>query len=198
SDILDAAILAQLPCCGKITWMSPLASDDYAEYRDEGFLTLLNLQHLQPALEQFWPKRGPQWDALGFSDHGDVLLVEAKAHVAELHSPASQAGAASLEKIKAALTEAAMRFGAPADASWHGKFYQLANRLAHLHWLRKHGVAAWLILINFIGDKEMRGPETSSEWEAAYHEAFAALAIAVDPPLLAHVLHIYLDVKNVR
>ncbi|HXR94345.1 MAG TPA: hypothetical protein VN718_00605 [Rhizomicrobium sp.] len=193
---LDAAILAQLPGANEIAWKSPLVSDGYAEYRDGDFLGVLNLSHLAPALEGFWPKRGPQWDALAFSERGDVLLVEAKAHIPELHSPGSAASPASLNRIKAALAEAASQFGAPADTLWHGEFYQLANRLAHLAWLRKHGVPAWLVLVNFTGDSDIGGPKTPDEWEQAYHGAYAALGIASDAPLLARVLHIYLDVAR--
>jgi len=192
--VLDREILRHVSGARSIIWKSPLVTDDYAEYRDDDFLKVLGLDPLQTELASFWPRRGPQWDALALSDQGDVILVEAKAHIAELHSPPSQAGEASLEKIRFALAEAATEFGAPAGALWHGEFYQLANRLAHLHFLRKHGVPAWLALVNFTGDADMRGPESQTEWEAAYLVASAALGISQEAPLLARVIHIYPEV----
>jgi hypothetical protein len=38
-----------------IEWLSPIASDGYAEYYDEEFLTLLGLSSLKRPLSGFWP-----------------------------------------------------------------------------------------------------------------------------------------------
>jgi hypothetical protein len=193
---LDRAILARLPNAQSVIWRSPLASDDYAEYRDGDFLNLLDLPQMAPHLESFWPRRGPQWDALGVTDNRDVLLVEAKAHIPELHSPPSKASPLSLKMIRASLDEAASSAGVPAGKDWHGEYYQLANRLAHLYLLRRHAIPAWLILVNFLGDADMRGPKKAEEWEAAYLTAQVALGLSPDAVLLRHVLHVYLDVRE--
>ena len=74
-----------------IDWRSPIEGDDFAEYRDGAFLERLGLAHLKSELAAFWPARGPQWDALGVTSAGTVLLVEAKSHIAEMCSPGSQA-----------------------------------------------------------------------------------------------------------
>jgi hypothetical protein len=74
--ILDAALLPKLNGARSIEWRSPLTCDDFAEYRDADFLKLVGLEEWSGALAEFWPRRGPQWDALGVSDRGDVLLVE--------------------------------------------------------------------------------------------------------------------------
>lgn len=50
------------------TWLSPLQDDDYAEYRDAEFLHRLGLDELVPSLKQFWPRSGPEWDALSKSE----------------------------------------------------------------------------------------------------------------------------------
>ena len=53
----------------KIDWRSPLKLDDYAEYCDEDFLIILGaLNRIKYPLIDFWPKKGPQWDALGVKD----------------------------------------------------------------------------------------------------------------------------------
>ena len=76
----------------QVTWVSPLESDEYAKYRDTAFLEKLKVNdEVAEKLKDFWPRNGPQWDALGkFRDYG-VLLVEAKANPPELKSPPSSA-----------------------------------------------------------------------------------------------------------
>jgi hypothetical protein len=194
-DLLDATILRGISA-DTISWRSPLLADDFAEYRDANFLELLGLSHLNKKLEGFWPKRGPQWDALGVSNKGDVLLIEAKAHIAELYSPPTAAGETSARKIQIALDETAQHFGVPADIQWNKHFYQLTNRLAHLYFLRKHGIPAWLVLISFVGDEDMRGPKEASIWDAEYEKAYKTLGFTSDAPLLKHVLHVHPHVRN--
>jgi len=70
-----------------ISWLSPIDTDGFAEYRDQAFLDLLGVRLEKRPLRTFWPGRGPQWDALARSDRGEVFLVESKAHVGELLSP---------------------------------------------------------------------------------------------------------------
>src|SRR5690242_780967 len=90
--LLDSLILPHINGASKLRWCSPLASDEFSEYRDDAFLDRIGIGHLAVSLRKFWPSRGPQWDGLALSDAGDVLLVEAKAHINELFSPASAAG----------------------------------------------------------------------------------------------------------
>src|SRR5258706_11485960 len=73
---LNEPLLAKLPSATRIDWLSPLAKDEYAEYRDAAFLKLLKLDHLVGQLAGFWPLRGPQWDALARTDARHVVLVE--------------------------------------------------------------------------------------------------------------------------
>lgn len=53
-----------------IEWLSPRADDDYVEYRDEAFLDLLGIKLTKTKLKNFWPKGGPQWDALSTNGWG--------------------------------------------------------------------------------------------------------------------------------
>jgi hypothetical protein len=175
-----------------LNWVSPLAEDRFAEYRDGAFLGRIGQEALSGALQGFWPTRGPQWDALGKTADGDVLLVEAKAHIAEICSPGTAAGDASRTRIEAALAETADYLGArEGHAAWSDHFYQLANRLSHLHFLHRHGIRAWLILVNFVGDREMGGPTTSEVWEAAYEVAFHVMGLPKRHSLSSFVFHVY-------
>ncbi|MCT4555905.1 MAG: hypothetical protein N4A53_14550 [Pelagimonas sp.] len=178
----------------QITWLSPLADDDFAEYRDSAFLHRLELDHLENELNAFWPKRGPQWDALGLTNQGPVI-VEAKAHVQEFLSPPSQAGRASLEKIQRAfeMVQSDLKISSPSD--WARTFYQYANRLAHLWWLRDNGVDASLLFVSFIHDTDMKGPKDSETWEALFSAANHALGLTNCPALMKHVYHVTPDIR---
>jgi len=93
-DLLNSPIRTQLdlPDTEKITWLSPIADDDYAEYQDEAFLDLLGIKLPKVSLSDFWPSRGPAWDGLGKSETEKVFLVEAKSHISEVLSPKTGAG----------------------------------------------------------------------------------------------------------
>lgn len=169
-DVLQEALRASGAVRNEATveWLSPLAAEDYVEYRDGAFLDLLKVELKKRDLYSFWPPRGPMWDGLARTSDGEVLLVEAKAHIAEMVSPASKASPGSLKLIEKALRETQAALAPRVDMAWHGTFYQIANRLAHLYLLRElNGVKARLVYLYFIGDQEMGGPRTRDEWEGA-------------------------------
>jgi hypothetical protein len=94
-----------------IVWVSPLASDKFLEYRDADFLSALELDDLAPKLAQFWPQKGPCWDALGRMQPqtgacpGTVILIEAKSHLPEMYGSGCQASSPrSLALIEESLT----------------------------------------------------------------------------------------------
>ena len=180
-----------------IEWRSPLQADDYAEYRDGSFLDLVGIGDLRPELAAFWPPRGPQLDALATGGDGEVILVEAKAHVGEMCSPPSGASEVSRAIIARSLSSCAERLGArPGHGEWTDHFYQLANRLAHLQFLLDNGVRARLVLVNFLNDREMSGPTAAETWEAAYHVAFHVLGLGKRHPLSRHILHVFPEVNR--
>jgi hypothetical protein len=189
--LLDGPILVKLPDARNITWRSPLADDQYAEYRDAEFLEKIGAGQLTAKLAKFWPSHSPQWDGLAISDAGDILLVEAKAHVEELCGPTMQAASASRARIDGALRDAARFMRAEPCAPWSSVFYQLANRLAYLHFLRKHRLKAWLVLANFVGDEDVRGPSSAAQWEAAYRVVWHVLGVPRQHKLSRYVIEIY-------
>jgi hypothetical protein len=60
-EILNTKVIKKLPIPESdiINWYSPLAEDDYAEYQDQSFLDLLNIELSKFPLSDFWPTRGP-------------------------------------------------------------------------------------------------------------------------------------------
>lgn len=175
-----------------VTWLSPLVTDDYAEYRDTAFLEKLEVGGLAEELGAFWPGRGPQWDALGLCREGPVL-VEAKAHLGEFLTPACQAKGASHARIADAMSQVRIGLGAGAGADWMQTYYQYANRLAHLWWFHLHGIKAQLVLVGFLNDEEMGGPRHAEVWEAAYRCADYALGLPRRHLLSRYIHHLTPD-----
>jgi hypothetical protein len=198
-DELSAAILDQLPprlreLRASIRWVSPLASENYREYRDADFLERVGLAHLAQDLAAFWPGMGPSWDALGVIStplgnmKPGVILVEAKSHIPEIYGGGCKASAASLVKIEAALESARTWCGCETREDWLGPLYQSANRIAHLFFLREQmRVPAWLVNLYFTGDPI--GPTDRSAWEAEVARVKARLGLTLP---LQNTVEIYL------
>lgn len=182
-DLAEAPLRAAhaLPPGAALDWVSPRAADDWAEYRDGDFLGVLGLADFAPELRAFWPARGPQWDALGRNrgTDGTVVLVEAKAHAGELASSCAAESPSSRARIAAALDRTRAALGAAPASDWLNGYYQYANRLAHLHFLRAEcGVPAHLLCVYFVGDTQMRGPATEAEWMAPLAAVYQHLGFA--------------------
>lgn len=162
----------------EIQWVSPLAADMYSEYRDSEFLERIGYRHLAPALQKFWPRNGPCWDALARIEDG-CLLVEAKSHVPEIYGGGCGASGKSKEKIQAALDSTKTWLGVSHDIDWMGHLYQSANRYAYLNFLREIvGIRAFLVNMYFVGDP--RTPTTKEEWDAAIGSVNRELGLITD------------------
>lgn len=185
---ITTALLEKLPprlreLGAHIRWVSPIAGDDYAEYRDADFLRAVELGDYASELASFWPSGGPSWDALAVTYDTDgrirpgVILVEAKSHISEIYGIGCQANPASRDLIEKALAVAKQWCGASGDADWTGPLYQSANRLAHLYFIReriKH--TAWLVNLYFINDPI--GPADQAAWEVELQKVKASLGLA--------------------
>jgi len=183
----------------KIDWRSPLQTDDYAEYRDEDFLIMLGaLNRIKYPLIDFWPKKGPQWDALGVS-RDDIILVEAKANIPEMVSSETKAGNDSRRKIENSLDELKKYLSVSDSIDWTGTFYQYVNRIAHLYYLReKNQIKAHLLFIYFINDITVHGPKTKDEWIGAIQTMECYLGLDKKHKLRKYIHDIFIDVSDLR
>ncbi len=123
------------------------------------FLDHHNYAETIKAWKNFWPTTGsqPNWDAVGrvqVKCQSQWLLVEAKAHIGET-TKGTDACEESIATIQKAFEETQKYFGiTPCQCrDWTKKYYQLANRLAVLYFLRTHCIPARLLLVYFLGDK---------------------------------------------
>ena len=197
-DLLNARIIqgAELAESTHITWLSPVATDDFAEYRDKAFLDLLTISLPKRNLKDFWPDRGPQWDALGRAEDGTVLLVEAKSHIPEIMSSLGAKFAKSEKLILSSLNETKEYLNGRSEGDWSSPFYQYANRIAHLYLLRVlNEIPSHLVFVYFLNDKEMGGPTTREEWFGAMRLVHSGLGIGRNR-LEPFICNVFIDVRD--
>lgn len=197
-DILNGEIsAASRRGPSEIEWASPLAGDEYAEYGDQDFLDRVGVTFPNRALADFWPNRGPQWDTLGCTGDGRVLLVEAKASIPEAVSPGTGASDVSLRLIEQSLTETKRFLGVDPSIPWSGKLYQYANGLGHLYLLRElNSIPAFLVFVYFLGDEDMKRPESVAEWKAALTVVKRVLGLGERHPMAKYVADVFIHVRT--
>ena len=180
-QILNEALSVQFanPRFNRAKWLSPLATDNFAEYSDQTFINLLEVNLASRPLATFWPTGGPHWDALGRTEDGAVVLVEAKAYIEEIVTDPTRAkNESSIDLIRRSLADTHEYLGGNQDADWSGIFYQYSNRLAHLYLLRKlNGIAAYLAFVYFVNATDVPEPSTEAEWKAALRVVHGYLGV---------------------
>ncbi len=183
-----------------LQWLCPLPAGGYREYRDLEALKAMGVAaQVQHALAAFWPRRGPAWDGLARTAEGHLLLVEARANLPELASGRSQAGPESHNKITERLREVREYLAPRSAVEWTHTFYQYANRLAFLYFLRRlNKVRAHLVLVHFINARDVKGPASRAEWEAALTLMHAALGLPRRHPLSRYIHNVFVDVDTMR
>jgi hypothetical protein len=204
-SLLDAAIVSALPVTiqqnsPQISWVSPLAADEFREYRDAEFLAALDLERHAGDLKSFWPDRGPCWDGLAVLRTTlprsvlVAILVEAKSHVPEMYGDGCQAGETSRALIQEAMAAAKSWCGARTDADWMGPLYQSANRIAHLYFIQRLNHPCYLVNLYFVNDPYR--PTTQSEWEIALGVVHRDLGLRAAVPGLVEVFLPALPVED--
>ena len=79
---------------------------------------------------------------------------------------------------------------------WTGTFYQYANRLAHLHFLREqNGVDAHLVNVYFFNAPDVASPPDQAHWEGATQLVEAYLGVGRHR-LRPFVHKLYVDVSS--
>jgi hypothetical protein len=80
----------------------------------------------------------------------------------------------------------------------HSSVYQSANRYAHLCWLRKHGIEAWLVHLLFVEDPTF-GRTSRADWESALPQIEDDLGLrGVPVPYATHVFVAGPDPDRIR
>ena len=201
-DVIDDAISGSmgLDQHEKIEWLSPLESEDFIEYRDQAFLERLGINPRHRQLSDFWPARGPVWDGLARTSAGCSLQIEAKANIPEFDSSPTRVSGRSLTKITEALGKIRTFLRIRAETDWTICFYQYANRLSHLYFLKElNGIDAALVFVYFSGDTTIpsRDPVSREGWKAAIGLATNHLGIRLSSPWIReNVVDVFIDVTD--
>ena len=203
-NVIDAAIARAigLEQGETIRWVSPLESDAFVEYKDQEFLDRLGISPQHRRLKDFWPALGPVWDGLAQTSGGRYLLLEAKANIPEFDSSPSKAESeSSLLKIGRAFDDTKTFLRIRRATDWSNCFYQYANRLAHLYFLRElNKVNATLVFIYFIDDTTRvpdAEPVSRDGWQAAISLALHHLGIRTSFPWVRdNVADVFVDVND--
>lgn len=142
----------------------------------------IDFKKLMLMWKEYWPTSGNahNWDGI-FKLDKTYVLVEAKAHIGEIEQTCGAKSPESIEQINKALEETKIRFGVNTDSDWSKKYYQLANRLAFIHFLKTHGIDARLLYIYFLNgyknSRENKNVEEIKVWEEAVEKEHAYLGI---------------------
>jgi len=202
-EILNSKLISTSPSLsalstGTIEWVSPLAKDDYKEYRDADFLDQLGLGHLADKLSDFWPKKGPSWDALAriTTESGSgAIIVEAKAHCGETPYPdqSKAISQTSIKKIDASLIRARKFYGVPDQAKcWRTSHYQVCNRLAHLYFMNEElKVPTWLVWLFVIDDPDWPDSLCESGWLKYINGIIHDIAFPAHHPLKDRIVTVH-------
>jgi hypothetical protein len=161
---------------------------------------------VKTAWEAMWPQTGnvPNWDAVGalqLESTTEYILIEAKAHAAELRSNCGAREDGGLRIIREAFARTIEANGFESDAEkWLRQYYQYANRLAFLQFLMEYDVAARLVLIYFTGDeagrykKPVLCPKNRAEWEPHLKKMYEHLGARGSSKLEQRVHRLFLPI----
>jgi hypothetical protein len=174
----DVAVLSEIKREGsKIDWLdfNFKQGEMWPDEELKGMKFLENNKASQAEWEKFWPAgRGiHNWDAVGWVSSDKVrelLLVEAKAHIEETKTNCQAKDPESIKRIKGAFEIVKNALGVPSEIDWMKDYYQVANRIAALHFLHQQKIPSHLLFIYFIGDLRGSGrnsPQSQQEWQKA-------------------------------
>jgi len=200
--ILDASSTLRNAISGTIKWVSPIEKENYLEYQDAEFLEAIGYPQLNKDLSKFWPEGGPVWDALAIfplkaENRNGVILLEAKSHIKELESSGCSAQGKSRENIIRTFEGIQKVIGITLNKNWLDKYYQYANRLAHLYFLSiVQKIPTWLIFLYFINDVEQSGPINEGKWLGVIDEVKKTLGLPARHILSDNIINVFIDLNK--
>lgn len=180
-----------------LDWNSAPSESD-AEWKGIGFLPEDVRSRVGDAWAKWWPQRGNahNWDAVGMLDRREWLLVEAKAHLGEVATSCAAVDGDGRDTIVRACEQTKAALGVE-GADWLTGYYQMANRLAFLHFMQTHGLPARLLFVYFTGDQRSGGvvaPRSEAEWMPTLQAQDSHLGLPAKHGLSDRVHKVFLPV----
>jgi len=82
--------------------------------------------------------------------------------------------------------------------SWSAPFYQYANRITHLHFLHNMcGIQTVLAFVHFLGDEEMDGPRSKTEWQQVNAKVREYLGLT-KTSILDRVVDAFIEITDLK
>lgn len=171
---------------GEISWLDypvDLKRDSLdGEWKTiECFSEMDNYAEINAAWRKFWPTRGTahNWD--GIFKHNDTwYFVEAKAHFEEANQKTKAKDKVSIDMITKAFAETCGN--EKLAKKWIvSECYQLANRLAFMHFCKQQGIPAKLLYISFLNGYEInqyKNVTASSDWVKIWEKEMQELELS--------------------
>ncbi len=190
-------------CVGdNLTWISPLATEEYVEYELRQCHELLGLgKEEYKELFSFWPTRGksPQWDGIATGREKTLYLFEAKAHLDEICAGKPSAKGNGWDRIVESMTRIHDMYYPSGDFDlWTDRYYQIGNRLTFLHEMQEMKLNKFdsikLVFLNFVNDRTNNRSTSLEEWKDYMDSVFLRVMGHKDLP--SCVLDIFLDVSE--
>lgn len=202
-NFLDSKIKKATGSNSPIEWMDyPVdnSRDSHdGEWTDIKFFKLLSqfdFGQISREWDEFWPKRGQSWDGIFLQD-GVVYVVEAKAHIKEMEQKCSATSQDSINIIKDAFYFVTGNKD-KANTWYNSKHYQLANRLAFIHFLNKKcGIKAKICYLFFLNGYWINGYKNvkdESVFNKAFEEECNALQLTTEEK--AYIVPVVIDAKE--
>jgi hypothetical protein len=127
------------------------------------------------------------------------LLVEAKSNHPEFSTPPSGASKKSKEQIERSLNRVKRHLKVHRFFPWTGTYYQYANRLACVWFLRENDIDARLVFIYFTGDTfpdETPCPATEAQWKNLLEARRLTLGLPLEHALSPFEHDVFLPVRG--
>ena len=151
---------------------------------DKELLNFDFIDSLKAEWRNYWAcgATGLNWDAVGVTEDGTYVLVEAKAHIGEMKSSAS-GSEKSKKSNNQVITKTINKYGVQRTAEdWNRDVYQLANRLVAVDFLNEKGIKAVLVYVLFENgygfNTSINKSVSKEEWEKAIKNEFDKAGIA--------------------
>lgn len=196
---LDKKIKEAIGCDSPIDWYDypngPKRDSLDGEWKGIEFLkkSRADYRTIEKEWENFWPTSGnpPSWDGI-FEQGGILYIVEAKAHKEEMKSKC-QASKESKYIIRKAFNKTTGN--KDLAQKWiDSEHYQLANRLAFLHFCKTIGIEAKLCYIMFVNgylaDKTKNVP-CSDDFQEAWKNECSVLGLNEEQ--LQRIIPVFID-----
>lgn len=156
----------------EIKWMDyPLSQTTHKDFEWTGvqcFENLQNFKDIEEKWKEYWPQTGRKqsWDGI-FKQEDIWYFVEAKAHIDEENSATKAKSSSSiLKQIKA--FEETCGNKEVAQKWQQSSHFQIANRLAFIHFCETFQIEARVLLIGFINgwpDDQKNNVDNKDKWE---------------------------------